>query len=470
MGSTRRAAIAAMMIGAALLASACSTSPVASTSVGQSTPAAPPTTSTAAPTATGSSTPGAPITVVDPSGSAGSSASDPSTPSTTTSAPSSVIPVTTTPVTTTPATTSAKPIVKPASVTADPAFGSQTVGPLQPLKVTVAAGTLTTLKVLAADGSAIAGSFTEDRTSWTSNQRLRYSGVYTATGVATGAAGSTPTKIAGTWTVFSVSDTVSTHISPNEDAVVGVASPVIVRFGYYASDEQKAEIQRHVKITTTPKVEGAWAWFTHDGEDFASLDYRPKDFWPAGTKVTVTVDLLGVPFADGLYGARDVVTRNFTIGRNRVTYADPDSKILTVKESGRVVARYPMSMGRGDDVGDPNLVTRSGIHIVIDKKADTTMSNPAYGYKDLPEKWAVRISNNGEFIHQNLASVDAQGKRNVSHGCINLNAENAEAYFGKAVYGDPVVVTGTSVKLSASDGDYYGWALSWSDWKSRSAL
>ena len=89
----------------------------------------------------------------------------------------------------------------------------------------------------------------------------------------------------------------------------------------------------------------------------------------------------------------------------------------------------------------------------------------AYGYSNVPEKWAVRISDNGEFIHQNQYTVADQGVVNVSHGCVNLSAESAQAYFESAIYGDPVQVTGTSVQLSAADGDIYDWALSWDQWK-----
>ena len=106
-----------------------------------------------------------------------------------------------------------------------------------------------------------------------------------------------------------------------------------------------------------------------------------------------------------------------------------------------------------------------GIHIVMGREENTLMSNPAYGYSNVPEKWAVRISDNGEFIHQNQYTVADQGVVNVSHGCINLSAESAQAYFESAIYGDPVQVTGTSVPLSAADGDIYDWALSWEEWK-----
>jgi lipoprotein-anchoring transpeptidase ErfK/SrfK len=102
--------------------------------------------------------------------------------------------------------------------------------------------------------------------------------------------------------------------------------------------------------------------------------------------------------------------------------------------------------------------------VVTEMLETTKMSNPAYGYSNLTEHWAVRISNNGEFIHQNQGTVGDQGVDNVSHGCINLSAESAEAYFTSAMYGDPVEVTGTSVPLSAADGDIYDWAYSWEEW------
>jgi lipoprotein-anchoring transpeptidase ErfK/SrfK len=99
------------------------------------------------------------------------------------------------------------------------------------------------------------------------------------------------------------------------------------------------------------------------------------------------------------------------------------------------------------------------------KQETTLMSNPAHGYSNVPEKWAVRISDNGEFIHQNQDTVGDQGVVNVSHGCINLSADSARAYFQSAIYGDPVEVTGTSVQLSAADGDIYDWALTWDQWQ-----
>ncbi|HYS34629.1 MAG TPA: L,D-transpeptidase, partial [Pseudonocardiaceae bacterium] len=83
---------------------------------------------------------------------------------------------------------------------------------------------------------------------------------------------------------------------------------------------------------------------------------------------------------------------------------------------------------------------------------------------------AVRISNNGEFIHAAPWSVAQQGRVNVSHGCVNLSNANAIAYYNNVLVGDPVEITGSAIQLGAADGDYYDWTLTWAQWQAKSAL
>jgi lipoprotein-anchoring transpeptidase ErfK/SrfK len=248
--------------------------------------------------------------------------------------------------------------------------------------------------------------------------------------------------------------------------VVGVAAPISVAFG--VEPEDRALVQRHVSITTVPAVEGAWGWLQQDDGRWA-LVYRTKDYWPAGTVVHVDAKLYGLRFNDTSYGVSDLTT-DFTIGRNQVVIADVNSHELVVQQNGAPVASYPASYGRGEDTGDPNLITRSGIHVVNEFFETKLMSNPRYGYSNVPEKWAVRISNNGEFIHANPASTDAQGNSNVTHGCVNLSVADADAYYHSAIWGDPVEVSGTTVQLSADDGEIYVWAMPFDQFKSLSAL
>jgi hypothetical protein len=132
-----------------------------------------------------------------------------------------------------------------------------------------------------------------------------------------------------------------------------------------------------------------------------------------------------------------------------------------------VIMTLPCSYGEGDL--DRN-VTRSGIHVVTEKYEDFYMTNPAAGYANVRERFAVRISNNGEFIHANPNSAGAQGNSNVTNGCINLSTEDAEQYFNTAMYGDPVEVTGTRIQLSYADGDIWDWAIDWNEWTAMSAL
>jgi lipoprotein-anchoring transpeptidase ErfK/SrfK len=347
-----------------------------------------------------------------------------------------------------------------AAVTASPALGDTGVSPVQPVNISVARGTIITLTVTSPTGAQVKGTLSPYRTSWTLAEPLGYGKTYGVTGTAMGSDGKA-VAIDGSYTTVSPADKITSKISPGDNAVVGVAAPVIIRFGSEPAD--RSLIEQHVSITTTPNVEGAWAWITHDGDSWPSLDWRPKDYWPAGTTVHVASDLYGLDLGGGKFGG-DNVTSDFTIGRNQVVKADANAHTMLVQQNGITVATYAASYGSGDIIGDPNRVTRSGTHIVMDKKETTTMSNPAYGYTDVTEHWAVRISDNGEFIHQNQDTVAAQGVDNVSHGCINLSAADAQAYFQTAIYGDPVEVTGTSVQLSPADGDIYDWAIPWSEW------
>jgi lipoprotein-anchoring transpeptidase ErfK/SrfK len=352
-----------------------------------------------------------------------------------------------------------------AAVTASPALGTTEVSPVQPVSITVARGTITELTVTSPAGTQVKGTVSPDKTTWTLAEPLGYGKTYTVTGTATGTDGK-DVPITGSYTTVTPVDKITSKISPGDNVVVGVAAPVIIRFGSKPAD--KALIEKHVTITTTPKVDGAWAWITHDGDTWPSLDWRPKDYWPAGTTVHVESGLYGLDLGGGQFGG-DTVTSDFTIGRNQVVKADANAHTMVVQQNGVTVATYDASYGSGDVIGDPNRVTRSGIHIVMDKKETTTMSNPAYGYTDVTEHWAVRISDNGEFIHQNQDTVGAQGVDNVSHGCVNLSAQDAQAYFQTAIYGDPVEVTGTSVQLSPADGDIYDWAIPWTEWTTLSA-
>ena len=136
--------------------------------------------------------------------------------------------------------------------------------------------------------------------------------------------------------------------------------------------------------------------------------------------------------------------------------------VVVVLIDDKIVRNYAVSYGK-ESV--PGRATVSGIHVVTEKFPEFTMCNPQFDYCNLVEKWAVRINNNGEFIHANPASSGAQGNANVTHGCVNLSLSDAHDYFNSAIWGDPVEVTGTSINLGPDDGDLYDWAMTWDQWR-----
>ena len=412
-------------------------------------------------------------------GSAGSSSAGgtPSPNVPTSSAPTSTAPTSTAPTSTAPtstAPTSTKPALPKPTITASPAFGSTGLAPAQRISIAVRAGTIASLQVKNPAGKVVKGELSADKTSWTLGEVLGFGKTYSVEGSAVSPDGQ-KVPISGTWATVGTDNEARVTITPGDGDVVGIAQPIIINFPVDPVD--RALVEKALTVTTTPKVEGSWAWIHHN--EGWGVDWRPKSYWPANTKVHVSAKIYGLRFADGSYGASDL-TSDFTIGRAQVVYADAKSFNIVVKQGctavgnpkscASTVATYKASYGSGDDIKDPNRVTRSGIHVVSEKLPVHKMSNPKYGYVNVTEYWDVRISTNGEFIHQNQGTVGDQGVVNVSHGCINLSAASAKAYFNSALLGDPVEVTGTSVALSPSDGDIFDWTIPWTQWQGLSAL
>ena len=352
------------------------------------------------------------------------------------------------------------PVQQAATLTYTPATAATNTDPTQPARVSVVDGTLETVTLTGPKGP-VAGTIAADKKSWTSTDKLAYGVTYTWGGSAKAVDG-TAVPLAGTFATRPPSKKIRGTINIGDGRTVGVAAPIRIQFNGHVADRAAAE--QALSVQTSVPVEGAWGWLPDEGGG-SRVDWRPKVYWPAHTKVTVTAKLGGVPYGGDTVGAADF-SSTFAIGDAQVVKADVNSFRMVVLRNGQKVLDVPASYGLGSD---PERNTRSGVHVVSEKFTDKRMVSERYGY-DLVEKWAVRISNNGEFIHANPASTAAQGSANVTHGCVNLSSDNAKAYYDMAQYGDPVEVTGTPVPLAARDGDIWDWTLSWEQWKKLSAL
>lgn len=348
-------------------------------------------------------------------------------------------------------------------MTAEPKFGSTDLSPLTPLTIRTAHGTIFALKMVNSDGEAVKGSINSEKTGWTSAEPLGYGRTYQVTGSAVGKDGKA-VGIKGAYSTVEPDYAVGVKMNPTEGDVVGIAAPILFSLATDITDPVgRANIEKAITITTVPKTPGGFAWIQHDNG--WGLDWRPMNYWKPGTKVTVTAKLYGVEFGQNYWGREDVST-SFTIGRSEIVKGDVNSHRLKVYRDGRLLFDFPTSYGLEDD---PGRVTHSGTYIVMSKEYLHLMSNPKYKYFNFKAYYAVRISNNGTFIHANDGTADVQGYDNVTHGCANLTSENAKAFYDQTMYGDPVEITGSTIPVNDGDGDIRDWSIPWSTWKTLSA-
>jgi lipoprotein-anchoring transpeptidase ErfK/SrfK len=221
--------------------------------------------------------------------------------------------------------------------------------------------------------------------------------------------------------------------NPVNGSTVGVAEPIIINFARPIADQRMAEQAIHV--SSTPPVSGKFYWLTP-----SQVRWRPLSFWPAHT--AVHVDAAGTQ-------------NNFMIGDALQATADDATHQLIVTRNGTVEQTFPMSMG----MAAGGHQTPNGTYYVLDKKAKVVMDsstygvpvNSTYGYKvDVTD--AVQFDNSGDFVHSAPWSVADQGKRDVSHGCINISPTNAKWFFANFGAGDPIVVKNSVGTYSKNDG------------------
>ncbi|GAA2329479.1 Ig-like domain-containing protein [Saccharopolyspora halophila] len=351
----------------------------------------------------------------------------------------------------------AKPADPVAKVSFEPGAGAQRVNPAAPISASVQRGEFDSIELRNSDGDSVEGKLAADGQSWKATEALGYGKSYSWSGRATGDDGK-QVEVRGEFRTVNPDKTNHATINPRDDAVVGVAMPISIKFDEPVED--RAAVQRALRVRSSTPVEGSWAWLNDE-----QVDYRPKDYWPANTHVAVEADLYGLDLGGGSYGQADLTT-DFDIGRAQIVKADVRTHQMAVVRDGKQVASYAASYGKEDD---PGRNTPNGTYMIMAKHPVEIMDNPEYHYRNVRKTWAARFSNHGEFIHENQDNIAALGKVNNTHGCINLSAADAKAYFDSALIGDPVEVVGSASEMEPRY-DVYDWLLDWDQWKAKSAL
>jgi lipoprotein-anchoring transpeptidase ErfK/SrfK len=370
------------------------------------------------------------------------------------------------------------PKAAPAVITINPADGTAGVNPVIPITVISVGGAINAVSLVSSDGAAVPGTLSADSATWTAGETLGYSHTYTLTATATNADGVPATTIAN-FTTLTPSNQTMPYLNTRsggaltDGATYGVGMVIRVRFDENIGD--KAAAEKALVVTTTPAVDGAWSWI-----DARNALWRPQNYYPAGTKVSVNANVFGVQVGDGLFGQSDVGL-SFTIGSKHVSIADDNTHQVSVYFDDVLQRTMPTSMGQGGYVaGDKgqqiSLYTPSGIYTVLGQANPVLMDSSTFGLPvDSPKgykeyiAWATQISTDGIYLHELETTVWAQGNTDTSHGCLNLNHDNASWFYANAVVGDVVQIqnTGGAPLAQWQNGD---WSVAWTDWLANSAL
>jgi lipoprotein-anchoring transpeptidase ErfK/SrfK len=371
----------------------------------------------------------------------------------------------------------AKPSPAPAVLAITPGPDAHDVDPLGRVLVTAVTGKLTYVHMVNDAGRPIGGIMTPDNSSWKPAVPLGYGRTYTVTAFSRGPGGAPASEVSSFSTLVPSNQT-RVYLNTTSGAALqdggkyGIGTVIVAHFDEPITD--RAAAQRRLVVTTSPPVVGSWYWV-----DDQNAHWRPQAYFAPGTVVTAEARIYGVRVGDGLYGQEDSRV-SFTIGESHVSIADDATKQVSVYSNGVLVRTMPTSMGMGgtQEIGGRTLSfwTPPGIYTVMDKGNPVIMDSSTFGlpinsrlgYREAIA-YATRISTDGIYLHQLNETVWAQGNTDTSHGCLNLNGDNAKWFFGFSQPGDVVEVrnTGGPPLQLWQNGD---WTMPWDQWVKGSAL
>lgn len=356
------------------------------------------------------------------------------------------------------ATSSTRPAPpkKPVQLSISPADKAVDVAPGLPITVAAVDGKVTAVSLVNEAGEAVAGQLSPDASTWQTTEPLGYGKTYTATATGKGTDG----KDANATSVFTtVRPRLKADLSMNplDGQTVGVGQPLAFYFDVKVAN--KAAAEQAIQISSTPATEGAFYWF-----DDKEVHWRPKEYWAAGTKISINAAIYGKDFGNGVFG-NDSRVANVAVGDSIVAVADGGTHQMTVTVNGAVARTIPISMGK------PAHETPVGTYVVMSEHTDYTMDSSTYGVPaDSPAGYrthvavASRMSNSGIFYHSAPWSVGDQGHRNVSHGCINMTTENAAWLQSISQKGDVIAVQNSGGPVLEPWDGLGDWQVPWAEW------
>ncbi|MGY5007310.1 Ig-like domain-containing protein [Streptomyces sp. 900105755] len=336
--------------------------------------------------------------------------------------------------------------------------------------VQVSDGRLTDVKMtVAGSGQAVDGTLSADGGSWKPKEQLERGTKYEISATAKDSRGLTAAANSIFTTVDSANSYIGTY-TPDNGTTVGVGMPVSFNFDKVITD--KKAVQSHITVSSSSGQQVVGHWFGAQ-----RLDFRPQDYWKAGSKVTMKIDLDGVEGANGVYGVQKK-TVTFTVGRSQVSTVDANTQTMTVMRDGKLLKSVPVS------TGSPEHTTYNGQMVISEKFTQTRMNSQTVGLGgeyDIPDvPHAMRLTTSGTFIHGNYWYSKGNppfGHEGTSHGCVGMadvqgaqGDTTAKWFYDNSLIGDVVIVKNSPDRTVQPDNGLNGWNLSWSEWTAGSAV
>lgn len=363
-----------------------------------------------------------------------------------------------------------KPLAPEDVIRVTPEDGTKGVRPGQELRVRVPDGRLESVKVVRsqdAQETEVPGKVAADGLSWRpDDDRLGLAARYTVDVVALDGDGNRSARHT-TFATYVPEERFIGYVTPENRSTVGTG--MIVSLEFNREIENRAAVERAVRVTAEPAVEVRPHWF---GD--TRLDFRPERYWAPGTRVTVALGLRDVEGAPGVYGLQKK-SFSFTVGRSQVSLVDAAKHTMQVRRDGDLLATVPITAGA------PKNTTYNGKMVVTEMLELTRMNGATVGFRkangkgeyDIPDvPHAMRLTSSGTFLHGNYwAEEEAFGRVNLSHGCVGLRDVKgggsdtpAGWFFDRSLVGDVVEVVHSKDKQVAPDNGLGGWNLSWQEW------
>jgi lipoprotein-anchoring transpeptidase ErfK/SrfK len=335
--------------------------------------------------------------------------------------------------------------------------------------VKVSDGKLTDVRMtVAGTGQDVPGSLSADGSAWKPKEQLERGTKYRVSATAKDGDGRKVAADSTFTTVTKANSFVGTY-TPDDGTTVGVGMPVSFNFDKPISD--KKAVQSHIEVTSSSGQKVVGHWFGAQ-----RLDFRPEEYWKAGSKVTMKIDLDGVEGANGVQGVQKK-TVTFDVGRSQVSTVDVDTQTMTVVRDGKTIKSVPISAGSAE------FPTYNGQMVISEKYKQVRMDSrtvdlaDAYDIKDVPN--AMRLTTSGTFIHGNYWYRPGNppfGRQGTSHGCVGLrDARGGQAdtsakwFYDNSLIGDVVIVKNSPDKAVTPDNGLNGWNMAWSQWVAGSA-